>query len=419
MDINHEVIFFSFMLFALIPLHSLHAAPTKIDGISAIVDSKPILESDIQNRFQIVKDRVPGGIMTDNIHRQIQNQMIDEALQVNYARKVGMRASSSDVDNAILGVAKNMNLDLQGLKTVLASKGIDYNRYRAQIEQEILINNIKREIIKKRIVISDQEVDDYLSSSTSITKEKEQVHLRHLLIRATDPEQAKIKMDAIADNIQTENDFIQQAIENSDGQFAIEGGDLGWRPLNQLPPLFVRAIETEKGPLIGPLQSNAGFHLLWLIEKRSPDVTLQQQTKTRHILVRANEIRDMAQTKEFADDIYKKLQNGADFAQLAKENSEDQGSTLQGGDLGWVTPGTMVPEFEDMMDKTAIGQISKPFRTQFGWHILQVEGRREADISDKVKRSNAERALTAQKQDIVLGNWLDELRADAFIDIKK
>lgn len=407
------------MLFALIPLHSLHAAPTKIDGISAIVDSKPILESDIQNRFQIVKDRVPGGIMTDNIHRQIQNQMIDEALQVNYARKVGMRASSSDVDNAILGVAKNMNLDLLGLKTVLASKGIDYNRYRAQIEQEILINNIKREIIKKRIVISDQEVDDYLSSSTSITKEKEQVHLRHLLIRATDPEQAKIKMDAIADNIQTENDFIQQAIENSDGQFAIEGGDLGWRPLNQLPPLFVRAIETEKGPLIGPLQSNAGFHLLWLIEKRSPDVTLQQQTKTRHILVRANEIRDMAQTKEFADDIYKKLQNGADFAQLAKENSEDQGSTLQGGDLGWVTPGTMVPEFEDMMDKTAIGQISKPFRTQFGWHILQVEGRREADISDKVKRSNAERALTAQKQDIVLGNWLDELRADAFIDIKK
>jgi peptidyl-prolyl cis-trans isomerase SurA len=117
--------------------------------------------------------------------------------------------------------------------------------------------------------------------------------------------------------------------------------------------------------------------------------------------------------------VYTKLTNGADFAQVAKEQSEDQGSTLQGGDLGWVTPGTMVPEFEDVMNKTNIGGISKPFRTQFGWHILQVEGRREADISDKVKRSNAERALTAQKQDIILGNWLDELRADAFIDIKK
>ena len=411
--------FFSYILLALMPLQMLHAAPTKIDGISAIVDSKPILESDIESRFQIVKDRVPGGVMTDNIHRQIQNQMIDEALQVNYARKVGMRASSTEVDNAILGVAKNMNLDLQGLKNVLASKGIDYDRYREQIEQEILINNIKREIVKKRISISDQEINDYLSSDTSITKEKEQVHLRHLIIRASNPEEAAAKIKKIAEKIHSEDDFVQQAVENSDGQFAIEGGDLGWRPLNQLPPLFVRALETEKGPLIGPLQSNAGFHLLWVIEKRSPDVTLQQQTKTRHILVRANEIRNMEQTKVLADEIYKKLENGADFAQLAKEYSEDQGSTLQGGDLGWVTPGTMVPEFEEVMKQTNIGDISKPFRTQFGWHILQVEGRREADISDKVKRVNAERALTAQKQDIVLGNWLDELRADAFIDIKK
>lgn len=411
--------FFSLILFAFTPLQILHAEPTKIDGISAIVDSKPILESDIQNRFQIVKERVPGGVMTDNIHRQIQNQMIDELLQVNHARKVGMRAPSSDVDNAILGVAKNMNLDLQGLKNVLEGKGINYARYREQIEQEILINNIKREIVKKRIVISAQEIDDYLSSDTSITKEKDQVHLRHLLIRASNLEQAEAKMKSIAQNINSEDDFIQQAIENSDGQFAIEGGDLGWRPLNQLPPLFVRAMEAEKGPLIGPLQSNAGFHLLWVIEKRSPDITLQQQTKTRHILVRPNEIRDMAQTELLANDVYTKLTNGADFAQVAKEQSEDQGSTLQGGDLGWVTPGTMVPEFEDVMNKTNIGGISKPFRTQFGWHILQVEGRREADISDKVKRSNAERALTAQKQDIILGNWLDELRADAFIDIKK
>ncbi|MBR7887494.1 peptidylprolyl isomerase [Marinomonas sp. A79] len=404
---------------ALVPLHTLHAAPVKIDGISAIVDSTPILESDIQSRFQIVKDRIPGGIMTDNVHRQIQNQMIDELLQANYARKVGMRASSTEVDNAILGVAKNMKLDLQGLKDVLASKNIDYGRYRQQIEQEILINNIKRDIIRKRIVISEQEVDDYLTSDTSITKEKDEIHLRHLIIRASNTEQAQARIQQIADTIQTEDDFIEQAIAHSDGSFAIEGGDLGWRPINQLPPLFVRAFEGQDGPLIGPLQSNAGMHLLWVIEKRSPNVTLQQQTKTRHILVRANEIRNLEQTKELADDLYNQLQNGADFAQLAKEYSEDQGSTIQGGDLGWVTPGTMVAEFENQMDQTNLGDISKPFKTQFGWHILQVEGRREADISDKVKRANAERALTAQKQDLVLGNWLDELRADAFIDIKK
>ena len=394
------------------------ADSTKIDGIAAIVDSSAILESDIQNRFQIVKDRVPGGVMTDNIHRQILNQLVDETLQANYAKKIGMRASSSDLDNAILGVAKNMNLDLQGLKTVLASKGINYSRYRKQIEQEILINNIKREIIKRRIVISEQEIDDYLNSETSITKDKDQVHLRHILIRASNPEEAKQEIDNIASQIQSEDDFIQQAVAKSAGQFAIEGGDLGWRPMNQLPPLFVRALDSEQGPLVGPLQSNAGYHLLWVIEKRSASVTLQEQTKTRHILVRPNEIRDMAQTKAFADNLYDQLSTGADFAELAKEYSEDQGSTLQGGDLGWVTPGTMVPAFEDMMNATPVGDISKPFRTQFGWHILQVEGRREADISDQVKRSNAKQALTRQKQDIVLGNWLDELRADAFIDIK-
>ncbi|MGJ8647627.1 MAG: peptidylprolyl isomerase [Marinomonas colpomeniae] len=411
--------FLSFIVLTLTPLKTLNAAPIKVDGIAAIVDSQPIFESDIQNRFQIVKDRIPGGVITDNIHRQILNQMIDEALQVNYARKIGMRASSSDVDKAILGVAKNMNLDLQGLKTILANKGINFARYRDQIEQEFLINNVKREIIKKRISISDQEIDDYLSSSDSITKEKDQVHLRHLLIRASDPAKAETTIKSIAKAISTEEGFIQQAIENSDGQFAIEGGDLGWRPLNQLPPLFVRALETEEGPLIGPLQSNAGYHLLWLIDKRTPSVTLQQQTKTRHILVRANEIRNLSQTEELADELYTKLKNGADFTATAKEYSEDQGSTLQGGDLGWVTPGTMVPEFEAMMDKTDVGDISKPFRTQFGWHILEVEGRREADISDKVKRQNAKQALTTQKQDVVLGNWLDELRADAFIDKKK
>lgn len=410
--------FFSFILLILIPYQTLNAAPIKIDSIVAIVDSKPILESDIKNRFQIVKERIPGGIMTDNIHRQILNQMIDEVLQVNYARKIGIRASSSDVDKAILGVANNMKLDLAGLKNTLASKGINYSRYRDQIEQEILISSIKREIIKKRISIADQEIDDYLSSNTSIAKEKDQVRLRHILIRATNPTQAAIDIKEIAQKIRTEDEFIEQAIEKSDGQFAIEGGDLGWRPLNQLPPLFVRALESEEGPLIGPLQSNAGFHLLWLIEKRSPSITLQQQTKTRHILVRANEIRTVAQTEDLANDLYKQLKNGADFTELAREYSEDQGSTLQGGDLGWVTPGTMVPEFENVMERTDVGDLSKPFRTQFGWHILEVEGRREADISDKVKRQNAEQALTAQKQDIVLGNWLDELRTDAFIDRK-
>ena len=410
--------FLSFILLTLTPLQTINAATVQIDGIAAIIDSKPILKSDVNNRFQIVKDRVPGGIMTENIERQILNQMIDEALQANYARKIGMRISSSDVDNAIIGIAQGMKLDLQGLKSVLAEKGINFARYRDQIEQEILINNVKREIIQKRIVISDQEISDYLSSNTSITKDNDQIHLRHILIKSTNPTKAAADVQSIIQSTKTEDAFIQQAVAKSDGQFAIQGGDLGWRPLNQLPPLFVRALETQQGPLIGPLQSNAGFHLLWVIDKRTPSVTLQEQTKTRHILVRPNEIRNISQTASLADELYRKLKDGADFTELAKEYSEDEGSTLQGGDLGWVTNGSMVPQFEAVMNKTAVGGISRPFQSQFGWHILEVEGRRDADISDDVKRKNATQALTAQKQDAVLSNWLDELRADAFIDKK-
>ncbi|GAB3477332.1 peptidylprolyl isomerase [Marinomonas epiphytica] len=401
------------------PFQSASAQPKKLDGIVAIVDSQALLESDINARFQIIKERVPGGQMTPNIRRQIVNQMIDEILQANYARKIGMRPSSREVDNAILGVAQNFQTDLAGLKNILQQQGISFIRYRDQIEQEILINTIKNEIVKRRISITEQEIEDYLNSSTSLSKEKEQVHLRHLIIRGSDPAKAQQEISDIASKINSEADFIEQALAHSQGQFAIQGGDLGWRPLSQLPPLFVRALGTAQTSLVGPLQSNAGFHLLWVIEKRNPDTTLQKQTKTRHLLVRPNEIRSDKQTQALANDLYQQLQSGADFATLAKENSEDQGSTLQGGDLGWVTPGTMVPEFEEMMNSTSVGKYSRPFKTQFGWHILEVEGRRDTDVSEQVKRSNAEQALTAQKRDIVLSNWLEELRADAFIDRKE
>lgn len=413
---------FSFILSIMLitmPFQNLQAAPQKLDGIAAIVDSQPILDSDVKARFNVVRSRIPGGQMTSDIHRQIMNQLIDEALEANYARSLGMKISSGNIDKAILGVAQRMNLNLDGLKQVLSKQGINYSRYRDQIEREILITNIKKEIIHKRISISEQEINDYLSSDTSLSKDKDEVHLRHLIIRSSNPEAAKQKITEIAKNIHSEEDFINQAIANSDGQFAIEGGDLGWRPLNQLPPLFVRAFTgVDSGKLIGPIQSNAGFHLLWLIDKRSPSTTIQQQTKTRHILVRQNELRDMAQTKMLSEDIYQQLQKGANFDQLAKKYSEDEGSTLQGGELGWVSPGTMVPEFEKVMTNTDVGHFSKPFQTKFGWHILEVEGRRKADISEKVLRMKAEQALIAQKKDVVLSNWLAELKADAFIDIK-
>lgn len=403
---------------SLVMASSFSFAATKIDGISAIVDSKAILESDISTRFNIIKDRVPNGQMTDNIRRQILSQMINETLQANYANRLGIRISDQEVNQAILNVAAKMKLDLNGLKRSLAQQDIDYTIYRNQIKNEILLGKVKSQVIRQRIIISEQEINDFLNSDEALSNNKDQVHLRHILVRDKAESTSLEQVMLIKDKIQTEQDFADQAISHSSGQAALEGGNLGWRPMNQLPLLFIKSLNSGKGPLYGPIESSAGQHLLWLIDKKSSQTALQQQTKARHILLSANAIRNQKQTQEALEAIYQRILNGEDFASLAKEFSEDKGSALKGGDLDWTVQGTMVPEFEAVMNETSVGGVSKPFKSQYGWHVLKVEGRRSQDISDKIKEANAKQALIAQKQDLVLSQWLDELKSKAFIDIK-
>lgn len=403
---------------SLVMASSFSFAATKIDGISAIVDSKAILESDISTRFNIIKDRVPNGQMTDNIRRQILSQMINETLQANYANRLGIRISDQEVNQAILNVAAKMKLDLNGLKRSLAQQDIDYTIYRNQIKNEILLGKVKSQVIRQRIIISEQEINDFLNSDEALSNNKDQVHLRHILVRDKAESTSLEQVMLIKDKIQTEQDFADQAISHSSGQAALEGGNLGWRPMNQLPLLFIKSLNSGKGPLYGPIESSAGQHLLWLIDKKSSQTALQQQTKARHILLSANAIRNQKQTQEALEVIYQRILKGEDFASLAKEFSEDKGSALKGGDLDWTVQGTMVPEFEAVMNETSVGGVSKPFKSQYGWHVLKVEGRRSQDISDKIKEANAKQALIAQKQDLVLSQWLDELKSKAFIDIK-
>ncbi|KJZ14736.1 MAG: peptidylprolyl isomerase [Marinomonas sp.] len=403
---------------SLVMASSFSFAATKIDGISAIVDSKAILESDISTRFNIIKDRVPNGQMTDNIRRQILSQMINETLQANYANRLGIRISDQEVNQAILNVAAKMKLDLNGLKRSLAQQDIDYTIYRNQIKNEILLGKVKSQVIRQRIIISEQEINDFLNSDEALSNNKDQVHLRHILVRDKAESTSLEQVMLIKDKIQTEQDFADQAISHSSGQAALEGGNLGWRPMNQLPLLFIKSLNSGKGPLYGPIESSAGQHLLWLIDKKSSQTALQQQTKARHILLSANAIRNQKQTQEALEAIYQRILKGEDFASLAKEFSEDKGSALKGGDLDWTVQGTMVPEFEAVMNETSVGGVSKPFKSQYGWHVLKVEGRRSQDISDKIKEANAKQALIAQKQDLVLSQWLDELKSKAFIDIK-
>lgn len=411
---------FVFVLCTVLSMHAslLFAAATKVDGLVAIVDTHPILESELETRFNIIRDRIPGGVMTDAIRRQILNQMIEESLQSNYAKKLGIRVSDQELNNAILNVANGLNTDLAGLKAALAKQGIEYSRYLTQIKNEILTGKLKGQIIRQRADITEQEITDFLNSKEALAANKDQVRLRHIILRNTDKKDIKQQILAIKNSIASEQDFINQATTQSEDSAALKGGDIGWRPFNQLPSLFVKALQSGEGPLFGPIESNAGQHLLWLVDKKVPKGNFQEQTKVRHILLSENVIRDASQTKTMSDSLYQRLKRGEDFAQLAKEFSDDKGSALKGGDLDWVVLGRMVPEFEQVMTETQVGQISRPFKSQFGWHILKVEARRSTDISDKLKRSNAERTLIAQKQDAILDQWLSELRSQAFIEFK-
>ncbi|TBR43582.1 peptidylprolyl isomerase [Marinomonas agarivorans] len=408
----------SILLIALVLPNVQALAATKIDGLVAIIDNHPILESDIRTRFQIIKDRVPGGVLTGEVRKQILNQMIDESLQVNYANRLGIRVNDQELNNAVLDVAKGLNTNLAGLKSALAKQGIEYERYLEQIKNEILTGKLKAQILRQRAAITEQEINDFLNSKEALANNKDQVHLRHILLRKSPTKDIKQQITQIKNSIQTEQDFIKQATESSEDSSALKGGDIGWRPLNQLPSLFIQVLQSDEGPLFGPIESNAGQHLLWLVDKKVPDGNFQQQTKVRHILLSESVIRNNAQTKIAAERIYQRLLNGADFAALAKEFSDDSGSALRGGDLNWVTLGQMVPEFEKTMQATKIGQLSKPFKSQFGWHILRVDDRRSEDISDAIKRANAERTLIGQKQYTILDQWLSELKSQAFIDIK-
>ena len=231
---------------------------------------------------------------------------------------------------------------------------------------------------------------------------------------------AKKKADSIVASLRSGKDFRKQAIANSKGQNALKGGDLGWRKEAQLPSLFADAVsEMSVGETSNPIKSASGFHIIQIADKRGGSTFLITQTNVRHILVMPNEIRSDADAKARIDQIYNKLTNGGDFTELAKEYSDDPGSAVNGGDLGWINPGDMVPAFDNMMNDIAPGQLSQPFKSKFGWHVLEVEGRKETDMAEQVQRNQIKQMLQARQFEEELPIWLRKIRSESYVDIKE
>lgn len=401
-----------------------------LDRVVAIVDEDVVLESEVRQRLagiytQIQKSGTqppPEDILT----QQVLERLISERLQINMGYSAGIRISDEELNDAMSRIAASNQLTMEQYVEQIHSSGQTLSAVREEIRSEMILSRVQQGFVMRRINISSQELDNFLSSEEGRFMTSPDVNIGHILLpvpSGTSTTEANAILERAQDllsQVQSGTDFKQLAIANSADQTALQGGDLGWRKMAQLPGVFIEAVEKlEVNNVSEPIRSDAGFHLVKLYERRGGGEQLVEQHFARHILIEPNEIRDEETTINQLNELRDRIGAGEDFALLAKEFSEDPGSALNGGELGWSTPGMFVPAFEQTMSSIELQEISAPFLSQFGWHILQVTERRNQDFSENIMRNRVENLLRQRKYEEELQVWLQEIRDEAFVEIKE
>ncbi|MCC4307138.1 peptidylprolyl isomerase [Alcanivorax marinus] len=420
----------AWLLGALLMTQAAQADMQPLDRIVAVVNDGVIMDSELDARVndiaaQFRADNRPLPPL-DVMREQVLDRMILERVQLQMAERGGIRVDDAALNQALEGIARQNNMTLPQFSERLRGEGYDWSQFREQIRNEMVISRLQQRSVASRIRVTDREVERFLQSETGKRMFQADFHLGHILVKVpggATPEQvraAKQKADDLVGRLRGGADFAETAVAESDGSEALEGGDLGWREAAQWPSLFAdAAIDMQKGDISEPLRSGAGFHILKMIDRRGGGERLVTQYKVRHVLVRPDTLTTEEQARQEIDRLHDQVASGElTFAQAAEQSSDDPGSARAGGELGWVAPGEMVPEFEQMMQETPKGQLSPTFQTQFGWHFLQVEDVRETDMSDRYRDLQARQALQKRRFDEELQTWLQEQRAEAYVDIR-
>ncbi len=400
-----------------------------LDHIIAVVDEDVVMQSEVDEQVERVRSalRQQGTEMppTAVLERQVLERLVLEKIQIQVAQQAGMKVTEKDLDKAVADIAKRNKLEMDKFKEIIESEGIAFARFREQIGQQILLAKLRHEEVENRIKVTDQEIDNFLRNQSNASETEQEYRLSHILISipsgASEEEikAVRAKAEDAQRRIDAGEDFGDIALRMSDGQQALERGDLGWRKGAEIPSLFADAVSTMKvGENSGIITSPSGYHIIKLVEKRSGEQIMVQQRRARHILIKPNALITPQQAVERLNQLRIRIEGGADFAQLARTNSDDRGSALKGGDLGWVSKGQMVAEFEEVMMASPIGAISAPFRSEFGWHILQVTDEREYDGTEEIKRDRARRAIRDQKVQERQQTWLRTLRDEAYVEYR-
>lgn len=406
--------------------HSLSPAAA-VDRVVAQVQDDVVLASELQRRVQTVSEQFQQRGMAlpapKALRKQVLERLIDENLQYQMAVRQSLRVEDDELNEALNHIAQQENTDLAGLRSRLATRGQSFNDLREDVRKEILIQRIRQQAVSKRIFVSDQEINSALELNDSQTDR--QYHLAHILLplesSASDSQQQqqKQKADSLLARLTQGEDFKSLAIAESKAEDALEGGDLGWRPLSELPSLFAEAVRGAKaGQVIGPVKSPSGLHILKLLDIQSADPVMVREVHARHILIKPSTLTSDELARLKLQDLRQKILSGnLSFDAAAREFSEDFGSASQGGDLGWSDPSQFVPQFTQTLHQLEPNQISQPIQSQFGWHLIQLLGWRDEDKSDELKRQQLIKQLRARKYDGEVEAWLREIRGQAYIKI--
>ena len=399
-----------------------------LDRVVAIVDKRTITQSELDERLDEIVSRSQNANIKlpamSVLRQQVLDQLILETLQLNVAQRYGVTTSDEEVLNAIRRLMSQRNINENELAQSLAAEGITMNEFKENLRRQLTLQTISQGIVSARIQISEKDIDNFLKSADAQFWISPEYHLQHILVSlegsGTDAvSAAHDKAAEIYQQLADGADFSAVAIAESKGPAALKGGDLGWRKSSELPTLFAEIVPSlEVGAISKPARSQAGFHILKLLEKRGDNSRLVTQSRVRHILVKPSEILDRKQALDKIQNIREAILEGEDFGKMARLNSEDIASKLKGGDLGWTDPGTFVPEFEQAVEQTPVGEISEPFFSQFGWHIVEVLERREEDLSERVIRNRARSLLISRRFEDEVQVWLHEMRDEAFVEIK-
>ena len=415
---------------AVLIVANVHAVLEEVDAIAAIVDDDVVLVSELLNRYELFVAQAKQTGATEippreTVLNQLMERLIVESLQIQEAERRGIIIDDETLTEAVTTFAGQNGMDLDGFQQSLAEEGVSYRSFREDIRREMLLGRVQRDMVNRQIYITEQDVADLRGSPFFKEWVSDQYRVGHILLRIEDP-LSNVAVRAANDmavdilrKLRIGEEFGKLAIAHSAGSTALEGGDLGWRRAAELPSLFSETvIELEIGETPDPITNSLGIHIIQLLDKRGASMQKELRTQVRHILVQPSEIKSEQLARSEIDRVRERIIAGEDFAELAREVSDDAGTALAGGDLGWRDSGDFVGEFRAVMDVIPENELSEVFRSQFGWHILEVLGRREEDMSEESLDDMALQILHNRRYDEKLEEWLKQIRDEAYVQIR-